>query len=344
MRRPYLITGGCGFVGRNLTKRLLKMHKEVWVIDNLFTGRSPEEWLPKNFQKKPHKRGISMYSNGRFRLYFIKEDLVEFLSYEIKNPNLSILPKFSDVYHLASIVGGRELIEGDPLLVSKDLAIDSYFFLWVTRFLKKHQRVLYPSSSAAYPVDLQNKGRHALKESDLDFKSYIGVPDMTYGWSKVSGEFLGRLAAKKYGVKVACVRPFSGYGEDQELVYPIPAIAQRVAQKQDPLTVWGDGRQGRDFVYIDDCIDAFFVALDNISDGSALNIGSGKLTSFNEVLKIFCKIKGYQPKIKKLTSKPVGVVKRYANITKIKKLRWSPKIDNYEGFARVLAYAESQIK
>ncbi|MBU0569602.1 NAD-dependent epimerase/dehydratase family protein, partial [Patescibacteria group bacterium] len=157
------------------------------------------------------------------------------------------------------------------------------------------------------------------------------------------GEYLARIANKKYGINIACVRPFSGYGEDQEPVYPIPAIARRVAKREDPLSVWGTGKQGRDFVHIDDCIDAFFVALDNISDGSAVNIGSGKLTTFLDVLDIFTAIAGYDPKIKKLLHKPVGVAKGYSNIGKIKRMGWRPKINNRQGFKRVLDDIKLQI-
>ncbi len=110
------------------------------------------------------------------------------------------------------------------------------------------------SSSAAYPVNLQtSQGAVALKESDIDFEKNLGTPDMTYGWSKLTGEFLARIAARHYGVKVVCIRPFSGYGEDQDLTYPVPAIAARAARKEDPFEVWGTGKQGRDL--FSSCID-----------------------------------------------------------------------------------------
>ena len=340
--KPFLITGGCGFVGRNLAKRLLSKGNEVWIIDNLFTGRLPEEWLGADYKKQKFSKGISLYKDKKSQLYFINADIVNFFIDEVRDTGKSILPKFSDAYHFASVVGGRELIEGDPLLVSKDLAIDSYFFLWASRFLKKHQRILYASSSAIYPVSLQKTNGNVLKESDVNFKTSLKMPDMTYGWSKLTGEYLARIANKKYGINVACVRPFSGYGEDQEPVYPIPAIARRVARKENPLSVWGTGKQGRDFVHIDDCIEAFFITLDNISDGSAVNIGSGKLTTFLEVLEIFSSIAGYNPRIKKLIDKPVGVAKRYSNSNKLKRMGWKLKVSMEDGFRRVFNHVESQ--
>ena len=122
---------------------------------------------------------------------------------------------------------------------------------------QKPDRLLYASSSAAYPVDLQGKdGAVALKESDIQFGGRLGQPDMTYGWSKLTGEYLARIAHQHYGLHTACVRPFSGYGEEQDLSYPVPSIALRAAKREAPLTVWGSGLQGRDFVHIDDCIEA----------------------------------------------------------------------------------------
>lgn len=339
--RPYLVTGGCGFVGRHLVKYLTKRNNEIWIIDDLSVGQHPDFWLPKSF-KKIAKNGITSYQENSSRINFISADLMDILNRELKGERL--LPAFSDVFHLASIVGGRELIDGDPILVAKDLGIDSIFFLWATRRKEKIGRILYASSSAAYPINIQNSDSHTfLSEDMINFSSNLGVPDMTYGWSKMTGEYLSILAAKKYGLNIACVRPFSGYGEDQDLTYPIPAIAKRVASRENPLTVWGTGRQGRDFVYIDDCVEAFFVVLDHLSDGSGINIGSGKVLSFLEVLEIFSELEGYQPQIKPLPEKPVGVRNRYADTKIITELGWTPKTTIKEGLGKCLITAKNRL-
>ena len=220
------------------------------------------------------------------------------------------------------------------MLVALDLSIDAEFFLWVCR--QKPERVLYPSSSAAYPVDLQTESDAiALSESDIDFKN-MGQPDMTYGWSKLTGEYLAHIAAKYYDVSVTCIRPFSGYGEDQDLSYPIPAIARRAALKENPFEVWGTGKQGRDFVHIEDVMDCTLYAMDNISDGKAINIGSGKLTTFLEIIEIFTSFAGYNPDIKKLLDKPVGVHSRYADMSYVNNdLGWKPKLSIEDGMRRV---------
>lgn len=336
--KTHLISGGCGFVGRNMVKRLFATTADtILFIDDLSVGTHPSTWLAEPLTDE--KSGVQYYGSEK-RLIYIETDFREFVMEMAKNPEyiktrygLNI-DKFADVFHFAAIVGGRAKIDGDPLLVARDLSIDAEFFYWITR--QKPERVLYPSSSAAYPISLQTESDAiALKESDIDFND-MGQPDMTYGWTKLTGEFLAKIAASHYGIHITCIRPFSGYGEDQDLTYPTPAIARRAALKEDPFEVWGTGNQGRDFVHIDDILDITLLAMDKISDGTAINIGHGKLTSFLELIEIFTEFAGYKPTVKQLLDKPVGVHSRYSDMTWVKEnLGWQPKISIKEGMRRV---------
>lgn len=344
----HLVSGGCGFVGRNMVKRLLDTTTDtIFMVDDLSIGRHPEQWLEGEFISKMN--GNLEVIGGEERLLFWKGDFRNLLFYMRQNPryiqetyNIEF-EKFSDVFHFAAIVGGRLKIDGDPLMVALDLSIDAEFFYWLTRH--KPARVLYPSSSAAYPTSLQTTdGAIALSEGDIDFTKNLGTPDMTYGWTKLTGEFLALIAAKHYGISIVCIRPFSGYGEDQETDYPVPAIALRAAKMENPFEVWGSGKQGRDFVHIDDIIDFIFILLDNVSDGSAYNIGSGKLTSFLELIEVFSKIADYKPTIKPLLDKPVGVHSRYCDMSLVeKKFGWKAKISLEEGMRRVFNKAKSRL-
>ncbi len=335
----HLVSGGCGFVGRNLVKRLLKTTNDtLFVIDDLSAGTPmPDQWLEDGSYTT--KDDLKLYHNER--LIFWEGDFRHFLRSIIDDADFInkkygfSFPKFKDVFHFAAIVGGRSKIDGDPMMVALDLSIDAEFFYWVTRY--KPERVMFPSSSAAYPTNLQGTdGAIALKESEITFDGNLGQPDMTYGWSKLTGEYLAQIAAKYYDISVACVRPFSGYGEDQDLTYPIPAIAARAAGKEEPFEVWGSGKQGRDFVHIDDCIDCILMAMDNITDGTAINIGSGRLTSFLEIIDLFTQFAGYNPEIKPLLDKPVGVHSRYSDMSFVEnKFGWKPKISLEEGMRRV---------
>lgn len=346
----HLISGGCGFVGRNMARHLIKHTQDtVIIVDDLSVGISPAKWLGAEelfggIDPQKIIENVSFWGADE-RLVFWKGDFRTFLrklqdnEHWLRDSYGLAIDRFADVFHFAAIVGGRAKIDGDPMMVALDLSIDAEFFYWAVRH--KPQRVMYPSSSAAYPVNLQSEQVHvALKEQDINFGGNLGQPDMTYGWSKLTGEYLALIAAKYYGLHIASVRPFSGYGEDQDLSYPIPAIAARAAAKEDPFEVWGTGKQGRDFVHIDDCIDCILFALDNIKDGSAINIGSGKITSFLEIIELFTDFAAYQPSIKPLLHKPVGVHARYANMDYVfNELGWKPKISLREGMGRVYAQA-----
>lgn len=344
MKKPILVTGGCGFVGRHLINKLVKRGDSVFVLDDLSTGIHPDRWLGKEF-KKTKKGHFIVYKNRKVTITFLKTDVLELFTGLVSKKSKIKLPNFSDVFHLASIVGGRTLIDGDPILVARDLAIDASLFLWATRNKKSLERLLYASSSAAYPTDLQTKDNAvALKEGMIELRGRVGMPDMTYGWSKLTGEYLSQFAHKKYGLHVACVRPFSGYGEDQDLTYPTPSIALRVARHDKQIEVWGTGEQGRDFVHIDDCIDAMFVILNKVRDGRGINIGTGKLTSFNELIRIMCKIEGHIATIKPLIDKPVGVQSRYADVSILNnEIGWKPSISIEEGMRRTLEGAHKRL-
>ena len=343
----HLISGACGFVGRNMVKRLYRTTQDaLFIVDDLSIGTHPSTWM--DYSGSRMIGDLEVIGEDE-RIYFWKGDFRDLLFRFRMNPRhiqetYGIeFEAFTDVFHFAAIVGGRLKIEGDPMAVALDLSIDAEFFYWACQH--KPERVLYPSSSAAYPISLQSPtGAIALSESDIDFTKNLGVPDMTYGWSKLTGEFLAQIAARHYGVSVVCIRPFSGYGEDQNLSYPVPAIAARAARKENPFEVWGSGKQGRDFVHIDDVLDLIFILMDHVSDGSAYNIGSGKLTSFLDLIGVFTRIAGYSPEIKPLLDKPVGVHSRYCDMSLVKeKFGWMPRISVEEGMRRVYEAALKQI-
>lgn len=331
-----------------MTNRMLQEGREVWLVDDLSIGIHPEEWLGPSFVISDHRidrRGGEVFEYTRddgVKVSFVHSDVRRMFEGTLADFVLQE-PDFGDVFHLAAVVGGRANIDGNPLAVAMDLALDAGFFNWAVR--KRPERILYASSSAAYPIDLQTEDEHKpLQESEINFGGRLGQPDMTYGWAKLTGEYLGKLAAEHYGLHVASIRPFSGYGEDQDTTYPIPAIAARTAAREEPLVIWGSGDHGRDFVHIDDCIEAMLRTLEKISDGSAVNIGSGRFTSFKEVAALFAKIAGYEPEIKPLVDKPVGVHHRYADPAHMRALLgWEPSITIEQGFARVFAAAEARL-
>jgi len=228
--------------------------------------------------------------------------------------------KFDLVIHLAAIVGGRETIENRPLAIADNFSIDSEFFQWCLKTNPK--KVVYFSSSAAYPTYYQVEGNERkLTEDMADFSS---KPDMTYGWSKMVGEYLASFVDNVY-----IFRPFSGYGSDQDLNYPFPMYVKRAIEKQNPFEVWGNGKQTRDFIHINDIVDAVLTSLDNSPNGP-INLGTGVSTSFLELAKMSMDAAGYKGKIVTRPDKPVGCMHRVSDNSKLLSF-YTPKISLEQG-------------
>jgi len=241
--------------------------------------------------------------------------------------------QFDLVVHLAAIVGGRATIEGEPLSVAVDLAIDSELFQWALR--TKPGRIIYYSSSAAYPIKLQDYGStHHLTESDIDLNN-IQSPDYTYGWAKLTGEMLASYAEKE-GLRVHVFRPFSGYGEDQSLDYPFPSFIKRGVEKANPFKIWGSGNQVRDFIHMEDVVAATLEAVQQDIQGP-VNLGLGRVTSFNDLATLVANECGYSPEFERIIGAPEGVQYRVCDPTKMLSF-YTPKITLEEGIAKAVSY------
>jgi len=320
MRPTALVTGGCGFVGRHFVKKLLQLDYQVTVVDDLSAGISLERWPAPVHLKQDLKSRLTVHYRD-FREYAAETTA-----------------DFELIVHLAAVVGGRLTIDGDPLRVATDLAIDATFFNWVVKHHPLPRKVLFFSSSAAYPIAEQTEHHHRpLSEKLIDFDGYLGVPDMTYGWAKLTGEFLAGHALETYGLDVVIYRPFSGYGEDQDFTYPFPSIIRRVGCGESPIVVWGSGEQLRDFIHIDDVVEAVFASAWKMEPGHVLNLGSGRGTSFTELAELACRAVGHEAEIVNDATKPEGVFARVGDCRKMFAY-YRPKIDLDEGISRSLDY------
>jgi nucleoside-diphosphate-sugar epimerase len=238
---------------------------------------------------------------------------------------------FDMVIHLAAIVGGRVTIEGNPLSVATDLSIDAEMFNWAMR--TRPGRVVYFSSSAAYPTKFQT-GANPLKLSEQMLDLYaVSNPDLTYGWAKLTGEYLARFA-QEAGIRTHIFRPFSGYGTDQDLDYPFPSYITRALRQDNPFDIWGDGHQVRDFIHMQDIVDAVDKAIELDIPGP-VNLGSGEAISFRELAKLVCKLQGYSPEYNFIETAPVGVTYRVSDPRKMLSF-YKPKISLTQGIVKAL--------
>jgi nucleoside-diphosphate-sugar epimerase len=305
-----IVTGGAGFVGRHLTKGLLDRGWEVLCLDSIFPGSGAIDPRTSNWYFNPFK-----YTNYRFT----KVDCRIFFEENRED--------FDAIFHLAAVVGGRATIDLNPLAVAQDLSIDAEMWGWAARL--KTARVVNFSSSAAYPTNLQIGEQVSIKlrEDMIQFGEVIGSPDMTYGWAKLTSEYLGHIAFKNYGIKNMSYRPFSGYGPDQDIAYPFPSICKRAVEHHpsNPFVVWGSGKQVRDFIHIDDCVEGILNTMFAIDNGEALNLSTGVGTSFLEFAKTALRILGKECEVVGDLEKPTGVQNRIGDTTKQANLGFTNK-------------------
>jgi nucleoside-diphosphate-sugar epimerase len=321
--KKVLITGGAGFVGRRFVRRFLDVGDEVHCVDPvvpLTGGIHPQHGWP---LFNPFDYHNFIFYDQDCREYFKRADAVDF--------DLCL--------HLAAIVGGRLMIENDPLAVAEDLSIDAAYWQWAKE--TRPAKTICFSSSAAYPVKYQQIGDYRLlNEEMIDFEGDIGVPDMTYGWSKLTCEYLALLAYQKHGLKSVCYRPFSGYGEDQDDTYPFPGICKRaIAQRGESLFyVWGSGDQMRDFIHIEDCVQGVLRTMDQVENGEAINLSTGIYTSFKQFAAIATALCGYSPEVRGMSDKPSGVHARAGDTAKQRRLGFEYQIDLHSGIEQAIRY------
>ena len=323
--RKILITGGAGFVGRHFVRPFLEAGDEVHCVDSvvpLTGGLMPEKW--------------PFFRPADFRNFqFHHEDCRDYFR-RVADTD------FDYALHLAAVVGGRLMIENNPLAVADDLAIDAAYWQWAVR--ARPRKTLCFSSSAAYPIKYQRPtGYQLLREDLISFESDLGMPDMSYGWAKLTCEYLARLAHQKHGLRSVVYRPFSGYGEDQDDTYPFPGICKRVLQHRGApvIEVWGSGRQMRDFVHIQDCVAGVFATMDQIDDGSAVNLCTGLYTSFIDFARLAAELAGYHPEVHGMSDKPEGVFARGGDPTKLHELGFTHTIALRTGIRSALDYYAS---
>ena len=320
--KSVLITGGCGFVGRHFTKKYCDLKWNVTIVDNMISDSAIE------INKWPEH-----LSNENCSISFHRMDCREYFASSISRYNFNVF------IHLAAIIGGRAMIEGNPLAVAEDLAIDSAAFKYAVDETSKPERMIYFSSSAAYPVRYQDiNDKNVLNEDMINLTTQdIGIPDLTYGWSKLTGEYLAQIASKQYGLNVSVYRPMSGYGEDQHTSYPFNSILKQILKKEDPISIWSDSV--RDFVHVDDIVDCVVDSMDQLNAYEAINIGSGIATSFTQLAREMAFLVGYTPNINVLEGKPSGPMHRVGDVSKFKSVGCSNKISLQQGILRAIEYS-----
>jgi nucleoside-diphosphate-sugar epimerase len=302
----YLVIGGAGFIGSHLCERLLKENKAV--IDDLSEGKLSN--LPRNSRITLHKASIL---DDDIAPLFKGVDVVFHLA-ALTRPQWSILhPEETD---MVNVHGTLKVLQH-----CRD---------------NKVKRVVFVSSSSIY-------GEQKKIPTPEDV---IPNPMSPYALSKLIGEQYCELFGKLYGLQINRIRPFNVYGTRQnpagEYAAAVPKFIDRVNSFINVLkadgypVITGDGKQVRDFVYVDDVVDLMIKASKSKVYGEAFNAGSGKNISINDLYDKVCEIMGV--KVKPVHIAPVFEPRQtLADISKAKRLLgWEPKTSLEEGLRRTI--------
>ena len=255
----YIVTGGAGFIGTALVKRLLANGDEVVVIDNLERGNEPE----------PHEN-----------LKFYKEDLREERVCQHLLGNADVL------VHLASKVGGIGVYLSQAAeIFSANIDIDKNVI--DAAIAGGIENIVYASSAHVYPLDFQEtKNRvYALSEPDSDPAS----PGLSYGWGKLFTEkYLQFLSDEHDGLSVKIARYVGIYGPgasfEPKTASVLPVLCYRaIKYPEENYEIWGTGEELRTYCYIDDAIDATLLMSKAEVPFLILNIGTEELVSINQI-------------------------------------------------------------
>lgn len=325
-----LVTGGCGMIGSNLVKRLVKEGHEVQVIDNLWRGKL--EYLNDD--------------NGKpvidINTQFHNIDLSTGLGID------SIVLSVEYVIHLADIVAGIDYVfSNQGELFRLNNLINSHVFHSVRKAGKKRIKgLIYVGTACSYPLNRQNSlNVIPLKEEEL----FPALPESAYGWSKLIGQLEIGFLEKETEIPCCTLQFHNVYGSPcdyGERSQVIPALIRKaINYPKEEFNVWGSGMQGRAFIHVNDIVEAILLALDKGWGKGWIQIGPSECTSIREIAETIVKISGKDITPFYDTSKPEGDKARSADWTKAKKvLGWEPKTTLEDGIRQQYNWIYHQIK
>lgn len=260
---------------------------------------------------------------------FQKSEAHEFymcnLSNQTEVDNLFSTIQVKTIYQLAADMGGAGYVftgNNDADILTNSLLININI---CNAMVKYHiDNVFFTSSACVYPEELQTG------ESIPDLienASYPANPDSEYGWEKLTSERLYLSYARNYNLRVRIARlhnvfgPFGSYNNGKEKAPA--ALCRKIAETNQEIEVWGNGKQQRSFLYIDECIKGIH-RIQNSNYEFPLNLGSERIITINELVQIISSIAGKQILIRHLPG-PTGVQTRTSNNDKLQfVLNWVP--------------------
>jgi GDP-D-mannose 3',5'-epimerase len=253
---------------------------------------------------------------------------------------------FDEVYQLAADMGGAGYIftgENDANVMHNSATINLNVAEWAVKY--KAKRVFYSSSACIYPEYNQLDPNNPNCEES---SAYPANPDSEYGWEKLFSERMFLAFAKNHGLEVRIARfhnifgPQGTWNGGKEKAPS--ALCRKVAEalEDGEIEVWGDGKQTRSFLYIDECIEGMLRLMRSDFEGP-VNIGSEEMVTINELAQYVIDISGKNITIKN-TDGPTGVRGRNSDNKLIQeKLGWSPSYPLYDGLTKTYKWISKQV-
>lgn len=312
-----LVTGGAGFIGSHVVEKLVSRGAKVTVLDSL--QNSTKENLSSVIDK----------------ITFIQGDCAKEETAKQACQGMDV------VMNLAARVGGIEYNRTHQATMMRDNLSLETVMLEAAR-IAGVGRFLVVSSACVYPRECS--------VPTPESEGFVGEPEPTnggYGWAKRMAEKLGQYYAEEFGMDVGIVRPYNCYGPrdhfDPEVSHVIPALIKRVLDGENPVVVWGSGKQTRAFLYVEDLAEGMIQAIEKYPVADPINLGTDDEISMKDLIQKIITITGVNATIEFDTTKPDGSPRRNSDNTKAKeKIGFQPTVSLEEGLKRTIAWYKEQ--
>jgi nucleoside-diphosphate-sugar epimerase len=305
MSTRFLLTGGAGFIGSHIVKRLVGEGAVVRVVDNLSTGQ------------------VARLDNLRCSIEYVEADLADNLVSD------EVVKDVDYVLHQAAIPSVQRSVN-DPIGTNRANVTATLNLLESCRKAGV-RRVIYAASSSAY-------GDTEILPKTEEMPAN---PLSPYALQKLVGEYYCKLYYRLYGLETVCLRYFNVFGPAQDPHSEYSAVIPKFITKllaEEPLVVYGDGEQSRDFTYVENVVEANLLALQATKAcGKVLNVGCGERITLNTLIQLLEEIVGVKAKVSYSASKPGDVRHSLADINLARRLlEYEPKVMVKEGLRRTV--------
>lgn len=317
--KKVLVTGGTGFIGSHVVESLVNKNANVTVLDHIKNGQ------------------IKSISYLKDKVKFIAGDCTDLNDAKNACRNQEV------VINMAARVGGNEYNKKHQALILRENLLIASQMLEAAKE-NRVERFLVVSTACVYSQSCK-----VPTPEEEGFKDEPEPINGGYGWAKRMAEKLGMYYAEQYGMKIGIVRPYNSYGPrdhfDPKVSNVIPALIKRVFDRENPLVVWGSGKQTRAFVFVEDLARGILEAIKKYPVADPINLGTDEEVTITDLVKKIVRISNMQSKIVFDTSKPDGAPRRNSDNRKAKeKLGFQVAITLEEGLKKTIDwYQENKI-